>query len=166
MLCISILCHFLLALIQFYTALAAIFPNSFCRNSSLLFLPLCFHFGPNYQPNQILISVHFRGTPTIHIFFFTSFFTLLICKPEHMNCFCFLSPEFTYCVIRKPFTMSHGVVYPFIKIPRLEISPSNFTIKMTNFPMKLILLRINTLHMPFLWFSFFSSGYLTVLESV
>ena len=50
-----------------------------------------------------------------------------------MNFFCFFSPEFTYCVIRKPFTMSHCLVYPFIKIPCLELSSSNFTLKDAQF---------------------------------
>lgn len=59
---------------------------------------------------------------------FTSSFILLVCKPKPMKCFCFLSPEFTYCVIRKLFTtsLSHRLVYLSIKISYLELWSLNF----------------------------------------
>lgn len=63
------------------------------------------------------------GVPPLYLShnLFSHHLLFLICKPQPMNCCHFLFPEFTYCVIRKPFAVSHHFLYQLIKIPCLEL---------------------------------------------
>lgn len=89
MLCISILCRFLLALIQFHTALAAIFPDSFC---TFLFTPFAFTLFAITNLTRLWL-LFTSGIPCSS----TSSFTPLICKPDARNCFHFLSQIYLLC---------------------------------------------------------------------
>ena len=74
------------------------------------------------------------GVPPLYLShnFFSHHLSLWICKPEPMNCFYFLFPEFTYCVIRKPFAVSYHFLYQLIKIPCSQLSFQTSLYKIPN----------------------------------
>lgn len=115
--------------LHFYSVLFPARPHSISHSSccnlskfvlqkliTFIFTPFAFTLVPITNLTRFWFLFPSGVPPLFTSSFFTLFFTLSPCKPEPMNSLCFLSPGFTYCVIRKPFTtsFSHRSVYPSI----------------------------------------------------